>query len=86
MPSDSAHPDRPSDSVDSAARPVNTTVWIIGPDDAPTAIEYEQSDGNVYLLCKVSDADATGLGMFVTNAALGMGMSVRQSMESRLTR
>lgn len=71
------------DAQSKGTRPVNRIVWIIGPDDAPNAIEYEQSDGSVYLLCKVSEADATGLGMFVTRAAMSMGMDIRQSLESR---
>lgn len=32
--------------------PRNVALWLIGPDDAPEAIEIEQSDGQVYLLCK----------------------------------
>lgn len=42
---------------------------LLTPYDAPNAIEYEQSDGQVYLLCKISEVDATGLGMFTSAAA-----------------
>lgn len=66
-------------------RPYNTVIWLIGPDDAPTAIEYEQSDGKVYLLCNLSETDATGLGYFTASAARAMGVVMHQSLTSRRT-
>lgn len=68
-----------------ADRPRNTVFWLIGPDDAPEAIEFEQSDGRVYLLCKLSETDATGLGYTMSSAARSMGMDLRFSLTSRRT-
>lgn len=66
--------------------PVNTTLWIVGPDEAPTALEVEQSDGKVYPLCsEMKVEDATYFGYLMTKAGNSAGMAVRQSPGSRIT-
>lgn len=62
----------------------NSILWIIGPDDAPSALEVEQTDGQVYPLCsEMKVDDATYFGYLMAKAGAGAGMAVRQSLESR---
>lgn len=63
--------------------PRNVALWLIGPDDAPEAVEIEQSDGQVYLLCKVSETDATFLGYAMATFARAESMPMYQSLTSR---
>lgn len=65
--------------------PRNITLWVIGPDSAPEALEIEQTDGNVYPLCTFSQVqDATFLGWLLSKYAVADGLDLQFSSASRL--
>lgn len=64
----------------------NKALWLIGRDDMRfgAILELEHDDGQFYELMRIEpDADATGVGMVLSYAAMGMGLPLLFSNESK---